>query len=74
MLEGVSVIRSLIDPYLAMPMRWKWAAWFMGYVVAFPFALWTKSFYEAVAVWVLLLFVIAQLHGAFALRRKHRQH
>jgi hypothetical protein len=68
------MLQLLIGLYLAMPMHWKWAAWFTSFVVTLPFALWTRSFNEAVAVWILLLFVIAQVYGAFAPRRKHRQH
>jgi hypothetical protein len=73
MLEGGSVLRLLIYPFLAMPMHWKWVAGFTSFAAALPFALWTRSFDGSVAVWVLLLFVIAQVHGAFARRRKHRQ-
>jgi hypothetical protein len=36
--------RLLIDPYLAMPMHWKWAAWFTSFPVAVLLALWTRSF------------------------------
>jgi hypothetical protein len=53
------MLRLLIGPYLAMPMHWKWAAWFTSFAVLL--ALWTRSFGAAVAVWVLLLFVIAGL-------------
>ena len=57
--------RLLIDPYLAMPMHWRWAAWFTSYVVAVLLALWTRSFVAALAVWVLLPFVIPKVWAAF---------
>jgi hypothetical protein len=70
-LEGASMLRLLIGPYLAMPMHWKWAAWFTSF--ALLLALWTRSFGAAVAVWVLLLFVIALAYAAFVLGQKHWQ-
>jgi hypothetical protein len=72
-LEGDSVLRPLIDPYLAMSMHWKWAAWFTSFVAAVVAALWTESFGAAVAVWVLLPLVIPRAWAAFVRRRKRRQ-
>ena len=65
------MLRLLTGPYLAMPMHWRWAAWFISYAVAVLLALWTRSFVAAVGVWVLLPFVIPW--AAFVLCRKRRQ-
>jgi hypothetical protein len=60
-----SAFARLIDPYLAMPIHWRWAAWFTSYAVAVLLALWTRSFVAALAVWILLPFVIPKVWAAF---------
>jgi hypothetical protein len=62
-----------------MPMLWRRIAWFASFAIAVVLALWMRNLGygwsatlgAAVAVWVVLPFVISQLCAAFILARTH---
>jgi len=63
-----------------MPILWRRIAWFTSFAIAVSCAAWMRSLdfgwlatlSAAVAIWIILSFVISQLYAAFILMRMHR--
>jgi hypothetical protein len=73
------IIRDRRQAKKPKPIIWRRVAWFVGFAAAAAVAAWMRSLDYgwlaalgvAVAIWIVLPFVISQLYAAFVLGRAH---